>query len=89
MGYKVLFAEQAKKDIDKLDNSTKVLLERWLSKHLVGCENPRAFGKGLTADKTGLWRYRIGNYRLICVIQDAELIILALTFGHRSEVYKG
>lgn len=87
MGYKVIFSEQAAKDIKKLDKSTKMLLEKWLTKHLVGCENPRAFGKGLTADKAGLWRYRIGNYRLICDIRDSELVVLALTFGHRSEVY--
>lgn len=88
MGYKVLFSSEAAKEIKKLDKSTKTILEKWLRKHLVGCENPRAFGKGLTADKTGLWRYRIGNYRLICEIKDDELIILALTFGHRSEVYE-
>ena len=57
-------------------------------KHLVGCENPRAKGKGLTANRSGQWRYRIGDYRLICLIQDNELVILALTVGHRSDVYK-
>jgi len=87
MGYQVLFSEQAKKEISKLDKSTKLILEKWLNKHLVGCENPRAFGKGLKADKTGLWRYRIGNYRLICTIIDEKLIILALTFGHRNSIY--
>ena len=87
MAYRVFFSDQAAKEIKKLDSSTKLLLQRWLQKHLVGCENPRAYGKGLTADKTGLWRYRIGSYRLICQIQDEKLIVLALTFGHRSDVY--
>ena len=87
MNYKILFSEQASKDIKKLDKTTRVLLEKWLKKHLVDCENPRAHGKALTADKTGLWRYRIGNYRLICDIRDNEMIVLALTFGHRSEIY--
>ena len=87
MNYKILFSEQASKDIKKLDKTTRVLLEKWLKKHLVDCENPRAYGKALTADKTGLWRYRIGNYRLICDIRDNEMIVLALTFGHRSEIY--
>ena len=86
MGYQVLFSEEASKEIKKLDKPTKVLLEKWLRKHLVGCENPRAFGKGLTADKASLWRYRIGDYRLICDIRDKELIILAVTFGHRREI---
>ena len=88
MGYQVLFSEEAAKEIKKLDKSAKMLLEKWLRKHLVSCENPRAFGKGLTADKTGLWRYRIGDYRLICDIRDTELIIIAVSFGHRREIYK-
>ena len=88
MSYTVLFSKEAAKEIKKLNKSTKILLEKWLNKHLVGCENPRTLGKGLTSNKSSLWRYRIGNYRLICDIKDNELIILALTFGHRSEVYK-
>ena len=88
MGYKVLFSKEATKQVKKLNSSTKLLLEKWINKHLVNCENPRAYGKGLTANKSGLWRYRIGDYRLICDIEDNELIILALSFGHRSEVYK-
>ena len=88
MGYKIVFSKQAASEIKKLDKTTKTLLERWLQKHLVNCENPRVYGKGLTSDKAGLWRYRIGNYRLICDIRDDEMIVLALTFGHRSEVYK-
>ena len=45
-------------------------------------------GKGLTANRSGQWRYRIGDYRLICQIEDDRLVILALNIGHRSEVYK-
>lgn len=56
----------------------------WIVKHLANCENPRAFGKDLTKDKIGYWRYRAGNYRIIAEIHDSEFIILALTFGHRS-----
>ena len=57
-------------------------------KYLVECENPRAYGKGLTANRSGQWRYRIGDYRLICSIEDERLIILALSVGHRSDIYK-
>ena len=52
------------------------MLKSWIEKNLVGCENPRAKGKGLTANRSGQWRYRIGDYRLICLIQDNELVIL-------------
>ena len=55
--------------------------------HLEQCDDPRAIGKGLTANRSGQWRYRIGDYRLICQIEDNELIILALTIGHRRDIY--
>lgn len=51
-------------------------------------DTPQIFGKGLKGNKAGLWRYRIGNYRLICEIIDNKLIILVLTVGHRREIYK-
>ena len=58
------------------------------AKNLVGTENPRLHGKGLTANRSGQWRYRIGDYRLICNINDNKLIILALSVGHRRDVNK-
>ena len=63
------------------------MMKSWIEKNLVGCENPRIHGKGLTANRSGQWRYRIGDYRLICQIQDERLVILALTIGHRREIY--
>lgn len=51
-------------------------------------ENPRQYGKGLTANLSGQWRYRIGDYRLIAEIQDNKVVILILTIGHRLEIYK-
>ena len=52
-----------------------------------GCENPRVHGKGLVENKSGQWRYRIGDYRVICEIKDEEIIILVLEIGHRREIY--
>ena len=88
MKYQLVFSSRCKKEISKLDNSTKRLLKGWISKHLLNTDNPRSTEKALTGDKNGCWRYRVGNYRLIVEIQDKELIVLAITFGHRSEVYK-
>lgn len=88
MTYKLVFSEDCKKQIDKLDNSTYTLLKGWIKKHLINCTDPKSFGKRLKGDLKNLWRYRIGNYRLIVQINDKELIILALEFGHRSIVYK-
>lgn len=88
MKYTVETTERFEKEFKRLDRYTQRMLKSWIEKNLVGCENPRAKGKGLTANRSGQWRYRIGDYRLICLIQDNELVILALTVGHRSDVYK-
>ena len=64
------------KEFKKLDKYTQQMIKSWIGKNLQNCENPRAHGKGLTANKSGQWRYRIGDYRLLCLIQDQELIIL-------------
>lgn len=76
------------KSMKHLDKYTQLMILSWIQKNLEGCENPRVRGKGLTANRSGQWRYRIGDYRLICHIDDSELIILALAVGHRSEIYK-
>lgn len=88
MTYHVEFSKRALKDIKKLDKATAALILGWIRKNLEGCENPRAHGKGLTANHSGKWRYRVGDYRLLAEIQDDKLVIIMLTVGHRSEVYK-
>lgn len=87
--YRVEATSRFKKDFKKLDRYTQRMLKAWIIKNLVGCADPRAKGKGLAANRSGQWRYRIGDYRLICLIQDEELIILALAVGHRREIYSG
>jgi mRNA interferase RelE/StbE len=88
MQYKVEYTQRAVKQLKKLDKHTRKLILSWIEKNLVGRTNPRVHGKGLTANKSGQWRYRIGDYRIICEIQDDELIILTLEIGHRSQVYR-
>lgn len=87
MSYKVEVTQKFEKEFKKLDRYTQKMIKSWIEKNLIGCSNPRQHGKGLTANRSGQWRYRIGDYRLICAIQDDELIILALTVGHRKEIY--
>lgn len=88
MSYNVETTERFDREFRKLDRYTQRMIKSWIDKNLVGCENPRAHGKGLTANRSGQWRYRIGNYRLICLIQDERLVILALSVGHRKNVYR-
>ena len=88
MSYSVETTPRFDKEFKKLDRYTQKMIKAWIVKNMVGCDNPRIHGKALTANRTGQWRYRIGDYRLICLIKDNELIILAMTIGHRREVYE-
>ena len=85
--YNVEISDRFKREFRKLDRYTQKIIRAWIDKNLVDCENPRAYGKGLTANRSGQWRYRIGDYRLICSIEDERLVILALSVGHRRELY--
>ena len=87
MKYKVILSEKARKALKKLDKHTSALIIGWIEKNLEGCENPRIHGKGLTSNRSGQWRYRIGDYRLICEIQDKKIIIYVLEVGHRKKIY--
>ena len=88
MIYKVEFTESAKKQLKKLDIYTQKILLVWLNKNLEGCENPRIHGKPLSANRAGQWRYRVGDYRILCDIQDDKIVILVIAIGHRREVYE-
>lgn len=85
--YTLKYSERAIKQLKKLDKGTQKLILTWLGKNLENCDNPRIKGKGLTANRSGEWRYRVGNYRIICDIRDEELIILALSIAHRRNIY--
>jgi mRNA interferase RelE/StbE len=88
MSYTIKTTPRFDKEFKKLDRYTMRMIKAWIEKHLVNCEDPRIHGKGLTANRSGQWRYRIGVYRIICQINDTELVILALSVGHRNEIYK-
>ena len=85
--YNVKFTQRALKDLKKLDKQTAALILGWVRKNLEGCENPRQHGKGLTSNRSGQWRYRVGDYRLLAEIKDNVVTILILNVGHRRDVY--
>ena len=88
MSYQIRTTDRFDKSFKKLDRYTQRIIKAWIVKYLVNCTDPRANGKALTANHNGQWRYRIGDYRLICHIDDDKLIILALNVGHRRIIYK-
>jgi len=87
LNYHVEFTKSALKELKKLDKTTAALILGWITKNLEGTDNPRAHGKGLTSNRSGQWRYRIGDYRIIAEIKESEIIILVLSVGHRSVIY--
>lgn len=88
MAWTIKVGDFAEKQLKKLDTPIQKRILDYLHDRLEGCKNPRHFGEALKGNKSGFWRYRVGDYRIICEIQDNELIILALAIGHRREIYK-
>jgi addiction module toxin, relE/stbE family len=87
MIYQIVTTDKFDKSFKKLDKQTQKIIKAWIEKNLVGCENPRIHGKGLTANKSGQWRYRVGDYRILAEIRDNELVLVLVEVGHRSRIY--
>lgn len=87
MSYSLVLSDDAKKQLKKMDKYVALFILKEMQKTLNNIENPRYIGKALTGNKKGLWRYRVGDYRVICHIDDTSLIILALEIGHRKSIY--
>lgn len=86
--YKVEFTARARKQLKKMDRFDAQIIATWIKDNLEGCTNPRAFGKGLTANRSGEWRYRVGAYRILALINDGTITIEVLSIGHRREIYR-
>ena len=82
------FDERAFKELRKLGKQAQREILNYLDERVAGEGDPRRFGKGLKADLAGLWRYRVGDYRILCQIQDGELLVLVVAVGHRRENYQ-
>lgn len=87
MTYHVEFTEKAKKFLKKLDKYTAKIITSWIRKNLERCSDPRHTGKSLTSNRSGQWRYRVGEYRILADIQDNKVLILVLDIGHRRDIY--
>lgn len=87
MVWSVEFTTTAEKQLKKIDRKWQRIILDYLEDEIAGMGNPRSRGKGLAGDMKGVWRYRVGDYRILCRILDAELVILVVTIGHRKDVY--
>lgn len=89
MAWVVEFDPDAIKDLKKLDRQVQVCFLDFLRSHLAPLENPRELGEALAGSKLGnYWKYRIGDWRIICDLQDKRIVVQVLRVGNRREVYR-
>jgi len=86
--WRIEITRTATRQITKLDRQAQESILKFLRERLSQADDPRQWGKALQGEKRGLWRYRVGDYRLICDIQDARITILVLELGHRKDIYR-
>ena len=88
MAWTIEYADTAKGQLRKLDKQTARRIVDFMDERIAGLENPRNSGKALTGPRGGFWRYRVGDCRVICDIQDDALRVLVVQVGNRREIYR-
>jgi mRNA interferase RelE/StbE len=81
------FDHRALRDLQQLDRVVQRRIVDYLTQRVAPAGNPRTLGEALTSTFAGLWRYRVGDYRVICRIEDERLVVLVVRIGHRRDVY--
>ncbi|HEY3835015.1 MAG TPA: type II toxin-antitoxin system RelE/ParE family toxin [Bryobacteraceae bacterium] len=87
MIWTIEFDERAERDLAKLDKAIQRRIVQYLQKRISPSEDPTAFGHGLTHNLSDLWRFRVGDYRILCRIEKDGLTVLVVAIGHRSSIY--
>lgn len=88
MKYHIQYTQTAVKQLKKMDRSILAFIMAFIEDKLVGCENPRAFGKALQGSLSEVWRYRVGDYRILAKIKDEKITITVVEVGHRKNIYE-
>jgi len=89
MAWNIELSPESRKNLAKIGAEEAKRVLKFLHKRLRLLDNPRSIGKALVGQTlSGLWRYRVGDYRIFCRIEDEKICIVVITIGHRSEVYK-
>ena len=89
MAWKIEFSAEADRELSKLDREVIKRILKFLQERAAKLDNPRSIGNALQGPRFGeFWKYRVGDYRLICKIEDARVVVLVLRIGHRSDVYR-
>ncbi len=89
MAWKVELSSEAVRELDKLDSQPARRILKFLHERVANLDDPRTIGQALRGSRLGeFWKYRVEDYRLICRIVDAQLLVLVLRVGHRREIYR-
>ncbi len=89
LGFEVEFDPDAVKDLKKLDRPVQQRLVDFLKTRVATLDNPRSIGEALSGAKLGnYWKYRVGDWRIICDIQDHRIVVRVLRIGNRRELYR-
>jgi mRNA interferase RelE/StbE len=88
LGWSIEYSGFALKQLKKLNRSVQAAVLDYMDNRIATATDPRDFGKSLRHDKFGLWRYRVGDYRIICELDETATIVTVLAVGHRSTVYE-
>jgi mRNA interferase RelE/StbE len=89
MAWSVSLSPSVQEQLDKLDKPIRQRILTFLYERVEKLDDPRQIGEALQGRLRQFWRYRVGDYRLICTLQHGRLVVLVLRIGHRREVYKG
>ena len=87
MAWRVELTPGAERQLQKLDRSAASRITKYLTALVADCPDPRQRGKGLTGNLSGLWRYRVGDFRVLCRLEDHRLVVLVVGVAHRGEAY--
>lgn len=87
MAWTIEFDRFARKELKKLDGSIRRQILEYLENRVAPAENPTQLGKALTSEFAGLWRYRVGDFRILCRLEHEAAIVFVLYVGHRSAIY--
>jgi mRNA interferase RelE/StbE len=86
--WRVEFAPKADKQLEKLDATVRKKIVCFLRQLLDNYPSPRTTGTALTGPYERFWRYRVGEYRIVCELQDHKMVVWVVAVGHRREIYR-
>jgi mRNA interferase RelE/StbE len=88
LAWTIEIAATVRRDLERLDREAAKRITRFLLERVARADNPRDLGKSLTGSMKGLWSYRVGDYRILCEIEDHRFVVIAVGVGHRREIYR-